>query len=191
MAIPLLTLPLACQVCYDQAMGAQPTTQPPARGRGQPSKLTPDVQARIVAAVRAGNFLDVAARYAGVTYRTFRNWMVRGEQEEQRLTDPHARPRESEALYLHFFQEISQAEAEAEMAAVAYWQTAIPNNWQAAAAFVQARWRRRWAQQQGLLNLQLNLSSDELARLADEELAELSEGRIPPGLLERLGRRPA
>lgn len=172
-------------------MGAQPTTQPPARGRGQPSKLTPDVHERIVAAVRAGNFFETAARYAGITYTTFRNWMVRGEKELARLDNSRAQPRESEAPYLEFFEAVSQAEAEAEVAAVAYWQRAIPGNWQAAAAFVQARWRRRWAQQQGLLNLQLNLTSDELARLADEELAELSEGRIPPGLLERLGRRPA
>jgi hypothetical protein len=41
----------------------------PIRGRGRPSKLTPAVQATICAAVRAGNFLEVAAESAGVSRR--------------------------------------------------------------------------------------------------------------------------
>jgi len=160
------------------------------RPTGRPSKFTPEVRAKIIAAVRAGNFLDTAARYAGVEYQTFRNWMVRGEKELARLAQPNAKPRESEAPFVEFFETVSQAEAEAEVAAVTYWQDALPNNWQASSAFVRSRYRRRWDPPQQQVNVQLNLSPDELARLSDEELAELSEGRVPAGLLERLGRPP-
>jgi hypothetical protein len=155
---------------------------------GRPSLFTPEAQAKIIMAVQAGNFLDTAARYAGVTYDTFRNWMVRGEKELARLAHPSAKPRESEAPFVDFFKAVTEAEAQAEVAAVSHWQTAIQGNWQAAAAFVKSRHRRRWDPPQSQVNVQLNLTADELAKLTDEDIAELSEGRIPSDLLTRLGR---
>ena len=50
-------------------------------GRGQPTKLTPAVQARIVDALELGNYLKVACVCGGVGYSTMRGWIVRGERE--------------------------------------------------------------------------------------------------------------
>ena len=44
--------------------------------------LTPELQERIVAALRAGGFPEVAAQAWGVSPRTFRRWMRRGEVQE-------------------------------------------------------------------------------------------------------------
>ena len=44
-----------------------------------PALLTPDLQERIVAALRAGGFPEVAAKAWGVSPRTYRRWMRRGE----------------------------------------------------------------------------------------------------------------
>lgn len=46
---------------------------------GRPSKLTPEVQERVCHALERGNFRSVAARYAGISPRTLREWMATGE----------------------------------------------------------------------------------------------------------------
>jgi hypothetical protein len=51
----------------------------PARGRakvGRPTKFTPEVQQRILLALRAGSHAVVAARFAGVGESTFHSWMA-------------------------------------------------------------------------------------------------------------------
>ena len=47
-----------------------------------PALLTPALQERIVAALRAGGFPEIAAAAWGVSRRTFRRWMRRGEVKE-------------------------------------------------------------------------------------------------------------
>ena len=49
------------------------------RMAGRPSKLTSEVKARLVQAIEAGNYYEAACGYAGITYTTFRNWMIKGE----------------------------------------------------------------------------------------------------------------
>ena len=45
----------------------------------RPAKLTPEVQARIVEAVQAGNYVETAAQYANIGLSTFYRWMAEGE----------------------------------------------------------------------------------------------------------------
>lgn len=56
--------------------------------RGRPGKLTPEVQEKILEAIRDGNYYEAACAYAGITYRTFRYWMERGEEEADELQKP-------------------------------------------------------------------------------------------------------
>jgi transposase len=42
---------------------------------GKPSKLTPEVQKRIVDAIQLGSTYELAAQYGGIVYETFRVWM--------------------------------------------------------------------------------------------------------------------
>lgn len=52
----------------------------PAKGKGgAPSKLTPERQAKVVEALKAGLYRKDAAAWAGVSYDSMRNWMNRGQ----------------------------------------------------------------------------------------------------------------
>jgi len=43
---------------------------------GRPSKLTDELERRLCDALRAGNHLEVAARYAGVSRSTLHRWLA-------------------------------------------------------------------------------------------------------------------
>lgn len=49
---------------------------------GRPSKLTPQVQARICRAIRRGMSLPKAAKYGGIDYATFKLWMRKGRESK-------------------------------------------------------------------------------------------------------------
>jgi transposase len=51
--------------------------------RGRPTLLTDEVEERILRAIRAGNFRGTAAQWAGIGERTLRDWMKRGEEDEE------------------------------------------------------------------------------------------------------------
>lgn len=99
---------------------------------GRPSKLTPEVKKRLLDAIRAGNYYETACTYAGITYRTFRNWMERGEQAKS-------------GEFFQFFHEVTRAEAEAEVRLVAQWQAQAGQDWRAARDLLARRHPERWA----------------------------------------------
>jgi hypothetical protein len=47
---------------------------------GRPTKLTPERQERIVTALRAGNYLTIAAEYAGVNRATVFRWLAQADE---------------------------------------------------------------------------------------------------------------
>lgn len=48
----------------------------------RPTKLTADVQAKILEAILHGATYDLACKYAGIGYVTFRGWMIQGERDQ-------------------------------------------------------------------------------------------------------------
>jgi hypothetical protein len=91
----------------------------------RPTKLTIEVQDRVVALIRAGNTVQVAAQAAGICRRTFHLWMARDD-------DP----------YRAFRAAVEQARADAEASLVA---RAARGNWRAAAFLLEQRFPERWA----------------------------------------------
>jgi hypothetical protein len=51
--------------------------------RGRPTKLTPDLQERIVEAIRAGAYVETAAALAGVNKTTFYDWLRKGARAKR------------------------------------------------------------------------------------------------------------
>lgn len=98
---------------------------------GRPTKLTPEVQRRIVDAISAGNYYEAAARYAGVHPESIINWMHRGSTAKA-------------GIYFEFFEAVTRAEAEAEVRIVAQWQQQVPQDWRAARDFLARRYPQRW-----------------------------------------------
>jgi hypothetical protein len=107
---------------------------PPARRRaGRRSKLTPAAQRRLLDAIRSGSYYEPACRVAGISFQTFRNWLMRGEREKS-------------GPYFDFFEAVKAAEAEAELRAVTLWSKAMPKDWRAAKEFLERRHPSRWSQ---------------------------------------------
>ena len=98
---------------------------------GRPTKLTPEVQEKIVSLVRAGNYPEVAAQAAGIDPRTYYRWMEKGE--------------DGPAPYGQFRHAVKEAQAAAESHAVTIIRkAAIDGSWQAAAWFLERSHPRKW-----------------------------------------------
>jgi len=107
----------------------------PGPGRRARLATDPGIQGRIVAAVRSGIPLEVAAQSQGIGVSTFFSWMKRGEGE-------------TEGIYREFMEAVRQAEAEAHMALVGTVRRAAVDkgNWQAALAYMKMRWPKHYAE---------------------------------------------
>src|SRR5436190_9865073 len=102
----------------------------------RPSKLTDEVEAKILRAIRAGNDMTVAARYAGVHPSTFHAWMRQGDP--QGADRRHARQR-------RFRENVEQARAESEVHSVTVIAKAGDRQWRARAFLLERRFPERWA----------------------------------------------
>jgi len=98
---------------------------------GRPSKFTPEVQARAIALVGQGNFLTVAARASGISYKTLKGWMKRGRSEAP-----------ADAEYRAFRELVLHARAAAESESLA--KVRDSDDWRAAAWFLERSLRERW-----------------------------------------------
>lgn len=103
---------------------------------GRPTKLTPDVEERILCAIRGGNYPDVAARSAGVHRSTFYRWLSRGDPDGKKASD---------GRYRAFRDSVEQASAEAETRDVTLIAEAGEKDWRAAAWRLERKHSARWA----------------------------------------------
>lgn len=112
---------------------------------GRPTKLTSEVQHRIVQAIQAGNYMETAAAYAGINKTTLYDWLRRGAREKERLEkNSRARMRKAEAPYVKFSNAVEKALAEAEMRDVMIIGKAAAEQWQAAAWRLERKFPQRW-----------------------------------------------
>lgn len=60
-------------------------TPAPEEGRpiGRPSKLTPELQERLVALIRAGNYVETAVLLVGLSKQTFYEWLRKGREQKR------------------------------------------------------------------------------------------------------------
>jgi hypothetical protein len=103
---------------------------------GRPTKLTPEVEKKIVTAIQAGNYRQVAAAHAGIHRSTFHRWMRDGDPDG---ADSDNQPfRELRAA-------VEQAEADAEVHDVTIiTRAARTGDWRAAAWLLPRRHPGRW-----------------------------------------------
>lgn len=133
---------------------------------GRRSMLTPERQSKIVEAITAGNYNEVAARYAGIGEHTFYNWLSRGEAGEDG--------------YVQFMQAVKDAQAQAEVRDVALIARAAETSWQAAAWKLERKYFQRWGRKDRMVleggdpDHPVKVESKlDLSGLTDEELAFL------------------
>jgi transposase len=85
---------------------------------GRPSKLTDEVERRLCDALRAGNHLETAAHYAGISRATLHRWLAAGAEDD---ADPRLK---------RFAEAVRKAIADGE--------------WRAAIAYLERRHAQRW-----------------------------------------------
>jgi transposase len=148
-------------------MGVAPNQQP----LGRPAKLTPELQNKICDAIRAGNYLETAAAFAGIGKSTFYDWLRRGQ-------------RVSKGIYHDFSAAVEKALADAEARDVALIaKAAADGHWQAAAWRLERRFSERWGRRETvhatvkgkLAHTQLDLGRIDLSRITNEELNALEQ----------------
>ena len=112
---------------------------------GRPTKLNIDTHNKIISAIRAGNYIETAAAYAGINKSTLYDWLKRGEREKQRVAqNPRYNIRKSEKPYVEFSNAVEKALAEAEVRDVAIIAKAAEEQWQAAAWRLERKFPDRW-----------------------------------------------
>ena len=141
---------------------------------GRPPKLTPEIQERIVLAVRAGNYLSVSARAAGVHESTLYRWLERGRGPAGR--EP----------YRSFCEALKEAEAAAEVHAVATIRQQMPSQWTAAMTFLERRFPDRWRRRDTVYSEEAPPSDP-----IEDVLADPDTRRLVADLEERLAAAPS
>ena len=97
---------------------------------GRHTLLTPELADNLLAALRAGAYLHVAARAVGIRRETLADWMRRG--------------REGDAPFAELLTQIEEAQAAGEVRNVATVANAARENWQAAAWLLERGYPERW-----------------------------------------------
>lgn len=92
----------------------------------RPSKLTPERQQRIIDAIKLGVHLETAANYGGVTYATYRLWMVKGEAARS-------------GSYREFYDAVTRATLEIELQMVGRIVLEAKTDWRAAEVWLKRR----------------------------------------------------
>ena len=106
-------------------------------------KISEEKIKQIVEAVRAGNFIETAAAFAGLSKQTLYNWLKEGMRERDRRENGEE-PNRTKDMYVKFSIDIEQAMAEAEMRDVEIITKAAEQQWQAAAWRLERKFPDRW-----------------------------------------------
>lgn len=125
---------------------------------GRPTSLTPEVQRKVCASLREGNYLETAAGAAGIHRNTLRNWIVRGEKGEEPFAE--------------FLGAVKMAEDAGEKLLLSEIRQGV-DAWQARSWIMERRWPNKWG---GRVRMTIN----------DEREHLLSKVQRDPELHQRL-----
>jgi len=105
--------------------------------QGRPPKLNDETHEIIIMALRAGNYLEVAAAHAGVHRETVFAWLRKGKEQ-------------SSGIYHNFHHAVTRARAAAEIRDVANLAKAGSEDWRASAWRLERKHPDRWGKQDKL-----------------------------------------
>jgi len=103
----------------------------------RPVKLDEELLKRIISCIRAGNYLETAAAYGGISKDTLYRWLRQGSRAKS-------------GIYREFSDAVEKAMAEAEVRDVAIIAKAAEEQWQAAAWRLERKYPDRWGRKDKL-----------------------------------------
>lgn len=152
---------------------------------GRPCELTSAVQETIVGLLRAGNYLETAAAYAGVNKVTVYKWLKRGARSLRKSSKTGEPIPEAELAFVEFSNAVQRARAEAEARALQLIAKAGESQWQAAAWRLERMFPQRWGRSNRVevsgpngepvaVNVKRDRIDKALKNLTDEQLEALA-----------------
>ena len=119
---------------------------------GRPTKLTVELTNKICDMLRAGNYLETAAAYAGIDKATLHRWMKRGARELERVQaiEGGAEIAEEEQMFVDFCNSIKKALAEGEVRDMVIISNAAKQDWKAAAWKLERKFPEKWGRKERL-----------------------------------------
>ncbi len=82
--------------------------------KGRRTKCTPELTEKICGYLSEGNYIMTACELCGIDPKSYHNWYNRGRDELDRIAEEGGKPRKREQPFVHFFHEVTRANAEAE-----------------------------------------------------------------------------
>ena len=138
------------------------------------TELTPEVEDKIVTAIRGGCTYRVAAQLAGISESTFYNWIKLGE--------------EGRSPYAEFLAAVQKANAEIQAKLTLQFSMAAKRDWHAARDFLARRWPGDWSEgPKAARGREGPPMEDRPLRLSLEELADPKVSEALDRALEAVG----
>jgi len=127
---------------------------------GRKPKLTKELIENLRKALEAGNYIETACDYVGISRTTLYRWLAEGEQDK-------AKP-----LFRELSNTVTRSRAVAEMRNVYKIQQAAEESWQAAGWWLERSHSKKWGRQQkvelsGVEGSPINISLDAKERLLE------------------------
>jgi hypothetical protein len=129
-----------------------------------PPKLTPETADRLVSLIKAGNYLSVAVRAAGISRALFYQWLDRGASDAP-----------EDAEYAELRTRVENAKAEGEARNVAAIASAARENWQAAAWLLERMYPDRWGRSSVRLRDTPEETTPQVEHESDDPFAEVDQ----------------
>ena len=109
---------------------------------GRKTKLEDDIQQRLVTAIERGLSIEDACVYAGITKKTYYNWINKNTDE---IKDEAERKK-----FLQFLQSLKKAQSECQMYCLDFLMK--DKSWQSKAWVLERRFPDRWAKKDMTIN---------------------------------------
>jgi len=100
----------------------------------RPTKLTPEVEEKIIGYIRGGNYIEAAAAAAGINKVTLYRWLKRGA--------PGNEKQDRKGIYREFSNAVEKACAEAQI--IATYTIRNDGSWQSKAWWLERRFPKLW-----------------------------------------------
>ena len=142
---------------------------------------------KILASLRAGNYLTTSCEFGGVTKQAWSNWMARAREHHAGDGEPdwESIP-ESEVPYVALLDAAREAESYAEVAMVnVIRKCANDGDWRAAVALLSRRHPAKWRERSGVdveMSGSVDLRTDEAMRILNDPKVQQGFEAIEEGL---------
>src|SRR5215213_8049104 len=105
----------------------------------RPTKLTPEVEERLVHAISVGASFKDACAHARISFQTLQNWKKRARRAAEQAGEPGGESEDTDQ-FVEFLDRIKKAEADAAVGWLSTMNKAARRDWKAAAWMLERRY---------------------------------------------------